>query len=154
MESLKKFPLGEIRLEIGCGDKEHWRREGGEFLWIDIRDYGQDLVWDVEEGIPLPDNSCAFIYCSHTLEHMDDLVGVMNECWRVLKPDGVLQIVVPHKDSEKALVPSHVRLFDKWTFDFFQFESYTKDYSVKPWTVLELVVNERPDIHVKMQPRK
>lgn len=141
----------DIKLELGCGDSKH-RRKG--YVGLDIEDYGQEIVWDMELGIPLPDSSCTKIYTSHTLEHVGDLIGVMNECWRILKPHGEMQIVVPHKDSEKAHVPSHVRFFDKWSWDFFQYDSYTSEYHSRTWKVMSLVVNDRPDIHVQMSPVK
>lgn len=153
IRALSKFPIGEIKVDLGCGDKDHWRKDE-ERLGIDVMDYGQDITWDVEEGIPLPDNSCSYIIASHFMEHLFDFIGVMNECWRILRKEGILYVIVPHKDSEKALVPSHTRLFDKWTFDFFQYNEYAKNYHSRLWEVKELVVNERPDIHVKMTPHK
>ena len=140
-----------IKLEIGCGVKKV-RKEG--YIGLDIKDYGQEILWDVELGIQLPDNSCSNIFAQHVFEHIEDLIGVINECWRILEPNGELWIIVPHKDSVKSLIPSHVRQFDKWTFDFFQFEGYAEEYQSKLWEVKELTVNERPDIHVKMTPKK
>lgn len=142
-----------IKLELGCGDERHRhpdRKKG--WIGVDIVDYGQEAVWDAEEGLPFPDKSVSEIYSSHTFEHLDDLIGVMNECWRVLVDDGILQLVVPHRDSEKALVPTHTRMFDKYMFAFFEYGNVERDYSVKPWKIIDLIVNERPDIHVKMTP--
>jgi len=153
--------VGQIKLEIGCGqNKKHGdkrvviNKEDQGYIGIDIIDYGQPIVWDVEEGIPLPDNSCAKIYTSHTLEHLYDIIGVMNECHRVLKPGGEIHIVVPHKDAEKAYLPSHIHYFDKWSFDFFQYESYAEGYYVAVWEDMQIDHNERGDLHVKAKPKK
>lgn len=140
-----------ILLEIGCGDPAH-RKEG--YIGLDIEDYGQEIIWDMELGIPLPDNSCSNIYASHVMEHLEDFIGVMNECWRILREDGELWVIVPHRNNEKAYLPSHVRFFDKWSFDFFQYENYAGEYHGKLWEIKELVVNDRPDIHIKMTPKK
>jgi ubiquinone/menaquinone biosynthesis C-methylase UbiE len=143
-----KFP---IRLELGCGDDKHRDKD---YVGLDVIDYGQEIAWDMEEGIPLPDNSCAEVYCSHTLEHLEDLIGVMNEIWRVLMPHRILYLIVPHKDHEKAFVPSHINFFSEYSFDFFEYESYAVGYQSRIWKVLEKIVNDRKDLHVKMEPIK
>lgn len=156
---LKNKVTHPIRLEIGCGEnkidsdgKIFSNKLGDGYIGLDIIDYGQDILWDVELGIPLPDDSCLNIYSSHTFEHLGDFIGVMNECWRVLKKGGELYVVVPHRDNEKAYVPSHVRWFDKWSWDFFQYPSYAEGYQSKVWKVTELITNERKDMHVKLTP--
>lgn len=62
------------------------------------------LMFDLRKGIPYPDNSADAIYHSHVLEHIDrnlsdgerdNARGFLNECLRVLKPGGVLRVVVP-----------------------------------------------------------
>jgi predicted SAM-dependent methyltransferase len=146
--TISQFP---IMLEIGCGDAAHRSKK---HIGLDIIDYGQEFVWNIEEGIPLPDNSVSHIHCSHVLEHLEDLIGVINEMHRVLIPGGELYAIVPSQEHEKAYVPSHIRVFTKWTFDFFQYESYVNEYQSSLWEINELVINERKDIHCKMTPVK
>jgi len=52
---------------------------------------------DVRRGLPFPDRSVSYIYSSHTFEHFNwnDSLTIAKECFRVLKPGGVLRIVVP-----------------------------------------------------------
>ncbi len=52
---------------------------------------------DVRKRIPYPDASVACIYSSHTFEHFsyEESRAVARECFRVLKPGGILRIVVP-----------------------------------------------------------
>jgi SAM-dependent methyltransferase len=145
--------FGKIKLEIGCGDPQHRRPAEEGYIGVDMIDYGQPVLWDIENGLPFPDNSASHIYCSHVFEHIDDLIGLMNECWRVLAHGGELWAIVPHRDAEKAYVPSHIRYFDKWTWNFFQYEEYAEGYYSKVWTIIDLVVNARKDIHVKMTPK-
>ncbi|GAB6283481.1 MAG: hypothetical protein STSR0008_22540 [Ignavibacterium sp.] len=47
------------------------------------------------------DQSIDTIYCSHTLEHFSKQEGkfILQECFRVLKADGILRIVVPDLKS-------------------------------------------------------
>jgi len=151
------------KLEIGCGDKKHWR--DGFDVRMDIRDYGQEIVGNLEEGIPRPDNTFDEVYASHILEHIDPkrLIFVVNEAWRVLKPKGVFWVVVPHKDHEQAYIPSHLIRFTEGTFKFFT-GKLNPDYSdlhnlhsgmgvpVKMWETTELVINNRLHIHWKAKP--
>jgi SAM-dependent methyltransferase len=50
---------------------------------------------DIERGLPLPDGSADNIFCSHIMEHVRDVPGLMKQCFRILKPGGVLIIVSP-----------------------------------------------------------
>ncbi len=63
-----------------------------------------DIAWtpdvfihDVRKGLPFPDNSFTVIYGSHFLEHLylREAQRLLGECCRVLKPGGVLRMVVP-----------------------------------------------------------
>ena len=53
--------------------------------------------FDVRKGLPFPDQSAIYIYSSHTFEHFTwaESVVVAKECFRVLRPGGVVRIVVP-----------------------------------------------------------
>ena len=52
---------------------------------------------DVRKGLPLPDESVDFIYCSHFLEHLshEEAVRLISECRRVLKRGGWIRLVCP-----------------------------------------------------------
>jgi SAM-dependent methyltransferase len=52
---------------------------------------------DLRKGIPFPDGTFDVVYHSHFLEHLhpDDAPSMLQECLRVLKPGGVLRVVVP-----------------------------------------------------------
>jgi ubiquinone/menaquinone biosynthesis C-methylase UbiE len=49
------------------------------------------------DSIPFGDNSVNTIYCSHVVEHIEDIhiQKMFNECYRVLLGGGVLRIVCP-----------------------------------------------------------
>lgn len=55
------------------------------------------VLWDLRKGIPYPDGIFDGIYHCHLLEHIDrdDAPKFLRECFRVLKPGGILRIVVP-----------------------------------------------------------
>ena len=49
--------------------------------------------------LPMDQSTCSYVYAAHTLEHIrypDDTNSVLNEIYRVLKPGGVLRLIVPN----------------------------------------------------------
>jgi SAM-dependent methyltransferase len=87
------------RLNWGCGN---WRPEG----WInsDIEaGPGIDLVCDIRDGLPLADDSIDYIVSVHALPEIayGELIPVLQEMRRVLRPDGVLRLCLP--DLDKAI---------------------------------------------------
>ena len=148
--------LDDLKIDLGCGDKEHDARIHGRegYIGIDIKDYGQDIVWNIEEGIPLSDNSVKEIFCWHVLEHIKDIAVVMDEMWRILKPDGILELEVPEKNCDKAYIFQHVRRFTKETIQLLGDKNYIKEYLMKPWKILEINLNEKKFLNCKLQPNK
>jgi len=94
-------PCG-IALNLGAGNK---KIAGAVAL-----DYPD---WDVDsDPIPYGDNAIDTIYAYHFLEHCKDPVKVLQECQRVLKAGGVINICVPYYTSNMA----HMELDHKHTF--------------------------------------
>jgi predicted SAM-dependent methyltransferase len=82
-----------MRANLGCGNQicPGW-------INIDIVRTGPSVVaHDLSTGIPLPNASCEVVYHSHVLEHLKrpDAQFFMRECFRVLKPGGILRVAVP-----------------------------------------------------------
>lgn len=59
------------------------------------------LYGDIVKGLPLAQNSCDIIYCSHVLEHLalDDFREALRNTHSILKPGGVFRLVVPDLES-------------------------------------------------------
>lgn len=70
---------------------------------------------------PWPDNSFDVISARAVFEHLDvDLVGCLNECWRILRPGGVLDIKLPYWKSETTFDdPTHRRGYGIGVFYYF-----------------------------------
>lgn len=84
------FPL---KVNVGCGNEPF---QG----WINLDispETRADILWDVTDGLPFPDNSCEFIHSEHFLEHIQVQVGVrfLAECRRSLQLGGVVRIGMP-----------------------------------------------------------
>ena len=63
--------------------------------YVIVAGYDELRECNLEQTIPLPDNSADIIVCSHILEHMRDPEITLSEVIRVLKPGGVLLVGSP-----------------------------------------------------------
>lgn len=66
--------------------------------WINFR---SERDGDITKPLAFPDNSVDFVMASHVLEHVSAKDGYrfFRECYRILKPDGVVRITVPDLDK-------------------------------------------------------
>ena len=80
-------------VNVGCGRRCH-----PAWCNLDLTASAPGVIeHDLRQGLPFADNSCDAIYHSHVLEHLkpDDADRLISECFRVLKPGGILRIAVP-----------------------------------------------------------
>ncbi len=116
---------GALKLDLGCG--QH-KREG--YIGVDIADgEGVDIVHDLRQyPWPWKDRSVAAIHTSHYVEHIpmdlpddrDGLCAFMDECWRVLRKGGKLEIIHPYLKSVRAFQdPTHRRFIPAETWTYF-----------------------------------
>ncbi len=102
------------------------------YVGVDFRKRkGVDKVCDFEkEKLPFDDNSVDEIVTVHTLEHIHNLEHIMEECHRILKPQSLLKIWVPHCHSTSAYSEwSHVRFFGVSTLDLLDVKAWEKGAS-------------------------
>ncbi len=111
-------------IHLGCGEKY---LKG--YLHIDINDGKHiDYKTDVRDLHMFEDNSVDKIYSSHTLEYFnrEEVVSVLEEWKRVLKPGGVLLLAVPNFESIVKVYQEYKDinhrgilgpLFGKWSLD-------------------------------------
>ena len=86
-------PSNERMLNIGCGRRYH-----RDWVNLDLESSDSNVIrHDVNKGIPFEQGRFDAVYHSHILEHLEPADGqnLIQECYRVLKPGGVLRIVVP-----------------------------------------------------------
>ncbi len=109
--------MAVVRLDIGCGRSKFKGTLGVDIVALP----GVDVVADLTRGLPFRDNSISEIYTSHTLEHVDNLPAVMEELWRVCKPNALVHIWVPHASCPFVtwIDPTHKRGMTIETFSYF-----------------------------------
>lgn len=91
-----------------------------------------DKVFNLD-NIPYPFKSdyADEIYMDNVLEHLRDLVPVMEEIYRILKNNGRLRIYVPYGKSDWALQdPTHTHYFTERSMDYFC-EGFSHNYYTK-----------------------
>jgi len=80
-------------VNVGCG-----RNIRPGFINVDYEWHPEiHLCWDIRRRLPLPDASAEGIFTEHCLEHVtyDECLEVLRDFHRVLKPGGVLRVIVP-----------------------------------------------------------
>ena len=97
-------------LNIGCGSYY-----STESTWTNL-DFASGnkhvIAHNLLKGIPFADNSFDFVYHSHVLEHFSKQDGerLIRECYRVLKPGGILRVAIP--DLER-IARNYILMLDK-----------------------------------------
>ncbi len=89
-----------IKINMGCG----WRNFGLDWVHIDGGDYSHLDHSDITL-LPYNNDSVDLIYASHVLEYFDrvEVISVLQEWYRVLKPSGILRIAVPDFNTMNEL---------------------------------------------------
>ncbi|HXP32710.1 MAG TPA: methyltransferase domain-containing protein [Acidimicrobiales bacterium] len=125
-----------MRLDLGCGRQP---REGYE--GVDVRYLGQRWLADLNQTpwvlydnspdgvvhleapdsvMALEDSSVEAVYCSHFVEHVYDLIGFMDELWRVCANEAEVVIRHPYAWSSKAWQdPTHVRALVEGSWSYY-----------------------------------
>jgi predicted SAM-dependent methyltransferase len=94
----------DLSLNLGSGGK-------GLANWVNvelIRARDTTLCLDIRRKLPLADNSVGRISCEHVVEHLDfreDIPAVLADWFRVLRPGGIVRIIVP---DAKAFLEAYV----------------------------------------------
>jgi SAM-dependent methyltransferase len=123
----KKAPLLLLRsgrvLDIGCGTHKAPGAVG-----LDVRaSPGVDIVCDLEGKLPIEDNSYDVVFANQILEHITNLIGLVHEVHRVLKPGGNFLAHVPYFRSAWAHCDlTHVRSFTIESMDIFTANTFAR----------------------------
>jgi predicted SAM-dependent methyltransferase len=93
--------------------------------WLNVDGYphlGLDVQLDLRQRLPLGDNSCAYIFSEHLLEHFcfEDGKRICGELFRLLQAGGVARIIVP--DAQKF-----IQAYQTSDFEWFKSVNYCGD---------------------------
>jgi len=80
------------KLHLACGNNiiDGWAN-------IDISNDAKVIILDLTMPLPASSETITFIYCEHFIEHIsfNQAKRLISECYRVLKPGGVLRVSTP-----------------------------------------------------------
>lgn len=121
------MPDAEKSLNLGCG---HNYLPG--FINIDKSKFARcDKRIDLEKGhLPFKDKTIELIVATHLLEHIKNIIPLMNECYRVLKDTGEIHIIVPQNEGTWA-DPTHCRAFSRLSFRYYCGYPFSEIYGIK-----------------------
>lgn len=94
-----------MKLNFGCGEN---RLKG----WANY-----DTEVDISRKLPFRGSVADFIFIEHCVEHIDyyKAIDFFKECLRVLKPEGVLRVVVPSIEKIRYCAnDEYLQLTTKW----------------------------------------
>ncbi len=106
-------------LQLGCGIRpiegavNHDKEKHSDFV---------DVVWDLEVTPWLwADNEFDKIIALDVMEHLRlEVCEWLDECWRILQPNGLLVLRLPAWNHENSHIdPTHRRLFHQRTFEYY-----------------------------------
>jgi predicted SAM-dependent methyltransferase len=125
-----------VRLDLGGGTK---KTAAPGHINIDLTE-DADIKWDLNKGLPADSRiwtdefsrvskpAIEGIRCHQVLEHLREVIPLMNDCFNVLKPGGLMEISVPLAGTDAFWQdPTHVRGWILRTFDYFCDDPTTKD---------------------------
>lgn len=94
-----------------------------------VKNIKADKYFDLNK-FPYPFNSnfADEVLMDNVLEHVDDVAKVVEEIYRILKPNGLFRIYVPYFKSDGAYQdPTHKHFFTERTMDYFA-ENFDYNY--------------------------
>jgi predicted O-linked N-acetylglucosamine transferase (SPINDLY family) len=115
-ELKQKYNLDAVRVDLGCGPFKP-----ANYIGVDIHPaLGVDIVADLTQSFPFPDNSIDELRAHDVIEHLPDRLQTMNEIWRVCKAGATVDILVPSTDGRGAFQdPTHVSFWNINSFLYY-----------------------------------
>lgn len=145
--------MKKLCLNLGCGSTDY-RESTDECQWINVdrsTAVKTDQCYDITTGLPHEDNSIEAIHAGCILEQLTskEFLFVMNECHRVIKPNGVMTGYVPSTDPRVLhLDPMDLMFFQVDSFKYLVkncdppcWERFGKNYGFLPWSYHKVETN-------------
>ncbi|MCB0265290.1 MAG: class I SAM-dependent methyltransferase [Calditrichaeota bacterium] len=107
-----------ILIDLGCG-RDKYQDSNFKVIGIDLWSKSNADIRASCMDLPIRTGVVKKIYARHFFEHFtyDQLRLIFEECYRILQPDGEIEIIVPHFSCISAYQdPTHRMFFTKRTF--------------------------------------
>ena len=146
MHDYRKRVFNQMKqiLDFGCGNQ---KRPGA--IGIDINPKTDaDIIHDLNSfPYPFADSIFDEIYADNVIEHLDNVIKVMEELSRITKPNGLVKIIVPYFRAKWAFIdPTHKHFFTTESFAYFQpghIINQRYRYSDAKFSVDKIIFNEQ-----------
>lgn len=140
-------PLPTV-LNLGCGEK----RLPGALNVDRVPGVAPDLVMNLDaRPWPLPAGHFEAVHAYDVVEHLDDLVGTMEEIHRVCRPGARVTLTVPHFSCANAFTdPTHRHYFGVRSFNYFTGDNEFAFYSTLRYRKLEARIHFHPTLVNKL----
>lgn len=109
----KQIPKKCVICDLGCGAAAKFLEEMSSYFTYG---YGFDIdannevfenyiikTADISKSVPLADGSVDCVTLLAVLEHLPDPLGIISECYRILKPEGRILLTTPAPISKPIL---------------------------------------------------
>lgn len=125
--------MRRVILDLGCGAN---KRPGA--IGLDCRsEKGVNILCDLERPLPVADEVADEVHAHHVLEHVRNLVPLMEEIYRVCRPGATVHVSGPYYTSRGAFRdPTHVRFLTEDTFQYFEVPT---DYGIRTDFAIERI---------------
>ena len=105
-----------VRLDFGDGARQARSLRLAPRAGPDVQ-----IVSRLSRQLPFKDNSVDEIFLDRSLAHVEDVLGALEECWRISRLGTIVHLRLPHASSSWAVSrdPRHSRHFTLETFNYF-----------------------------------
>ena len=109
--------------------------------WINLdynKKYNPEVIHNLNKfPYPFKEEEFDYVYCSHILEHVEDLFKALDEIERITKKGGIIQIRVPHFSNGNGYNDlTHRKFFGWFTFKHIEDGYYNQKFNFK-------IINQR-----------
>jgi len=120
-----------IKIDLGCG-----KEKPDGYIGVDIiKNNSVDIVHNCEKGLPFDNDYADEIRSWDFLEHISrkNVIHIMNEIWRVLKPGGKFIFKVPDAERGPGAFqdPTHKSFWVINSFKYYENTYYQDSYGIK-----------------------
>ena len=118
-------------LDVGCGNKPYADLfEGHNYRGLDCTTINSlpDIIGSAMD-IPVESDTVDIVFSTQVIEHVPSPSEMINECFRVLKPAGILILTGPF------YWPLHEEPYDFYRFTKYGFEYLLKDAGFSSWEI-------------------